>query len=1230
MGLKSHPNLVSIWKKYWDEVLVPACCRAYLTDYLSSAAIINQFADDPTKGFLKPKSEIRGAPFTDDDYVGLVTQDQYKQIEAKINQLYSGTGTETATAAVKAFRGMTVKPAIDHKNWWPGGEYKWEGLWVTMDGMQGVGLHDYLPRHTSTSAGPDNKSAQLSIADIILGSALMSVSNIFKFGSDSITGFGAGARGKDIVGSAIDDPSGYIILHPKKDKPSDPDDNDYSPIPTTQAWVNSHGGFKMPLWAKHVKTWSAVKALQPQTAGKHLDKKYKQNDALIFYTPGAGKHAREIAPWQVEFIARIARNHEEVLDTLVDEIIDNILADILDADPKGFTAAPPAQPARPPARKKAGREEMGKYGSFLKPFDLQCFLMENINLLSSTKEDADPYKYLGKLNGHSKHDQPGNLVSYIQHANRDSEVQALLETCPDVYALLSPYIRLYRVDYRGDNTLYPFRETEIPFPNFIDPKDISLIGSGLLGRVPGAGIKSFSWSLDGTQPAEVDFNISANLTVHFQTIQDLFSLNRDPNGMYRAGIGGEDEVPAPGYLDLIIGSGTSFLEQPVEIKEKPPSNGTVCDVVMQEYDGARFRIKVVVGWSIPTLSSILDATSLTAKQALAFKHAIEETKTSLYLQITGHQLNFKDDGALELSIDYVASLDGIMAAKDADIFAGDTTYTAKRKRAEDDQKEAKEDEKKKKEAAKRHRGGEETEDSDTAADDAEDSVLDKANKKVKELASKDRMARYRRFLGILYDKNRIYSVKISADMYQQGLISGQQNPEKRAEMARVRVGKDPAKRGFGEPQQSNNFDSTLMKDLASFSRTKGDTDKNALEGPDEFDKYAELQIKKDDDGSVTVPYFYLGDLIDGIFEYMNHLPVDAQGYHGSLQFLLGAMELIDPLQAFQVKDIELECVNANAKRVIRAIQDVDPLRFSGPGSGITFSINMGSIPISLHSFREWYVQNVVRSNRDKFMLLDFVKQVCASLVIKAFNAVCFQDTIRYHLKFDTSLFDLADSYVGQNATVDEVAASKKKADTLSRTALVPEVRPNIPTVILYSVDSRPRTGDYQEDLEAGIYHYYLGASCGLAKNIKFNRIDFPEMRAARITKDGSLSATQLRELYMVDLDLIGNTLHKTGQYVFIEPIGVGLGSLKAAGTIPNLARILGIGGYHLINSVKSEISDAGFNVSISAQQEGMAFDNNRIISINRWPETAPKIKDKKGKRKKGGEKEEAPLPADGS
>ena len=1184
------PNHAEKWKRKWLKEIVPACVDLFLTMELTKpdnsapfGKSINLYADHPTYGFLKPgKKPSEKAS----DYVGFINNDMQSQIDLKINSIYSGTGTDRAEKAVSKFNSL-------HSGQGKGAFYVAEGIHNDISA--------YAPLYNSSTDVAAGKPT-LNKNDLIYGMNLFATVGQFNYGG-SFTG--GAARGW-YLGSAGSSRWKAIIVAKPSPAMRDTGTSVSSKLDFNQKnWSSPDPGMfssaNLP-WDKYLSSVAAARAgagKPAQTAAitkndTPLKSWFGPQDTVFNVDRRGYAGERTWMPFAKKFISRIARNFPELISQRVHAIVDEILKDLVGStDPDVLVKNPdPLRPLVSQDPVKEGADAISRYGGFLKPFDLQCFLMENIDYIATIKDDAPNYEYLGKTV--APKGNPGNLVSYLQHGNKNEAVKALLATCPDAYALLSPLIRIYRVDYKGDDYLEPFKETEIPFPSFINPADINMLEGG---RIPGAGIKSFTWSLDGVNPAEVDNNISANLSLYFQSIQDLFALNKKDNGDYDLHAGRE----TAGYLDLIIGSGARGTKTSQAVKKKIPKNASLCDVLHEEYEGARFRIKVLVGWSAPEKDVIVAATSMNGDEATAFRAAILDSQTALYLQVTRHQLNFKDDATVELSIDYQAALSGIMRDKKADIFDGPETQSSKdRAAAEEAAKEAKIEE-------------------NLTTDDIDHSVADKAletgtdikttavatksekaAKKAAELRKKDKMEKYRRFLKILYDGDKIYNIKINAATYKDGLISKEPDPAVRAQMAKTRKSSDPATRGFGEPLQTDNVDDTLLKDLAKFSSTNGNIRANALEGGDEFEKYASIQLAKDNAGSINVPYFYFGDLLDGILKYLQHIVVEKNGRNGSLQLLLGDVEVMDPLLGFQVKDLAIECKGGEkTKNVVRAIAAVDPLRFAGTEiSKILFSTNIGSIPISLTYFQEWYVNHVIRPQREGYTLLSFVKDVASGLVAKAFNNVCFENTLQYHLKFDIATFNLAASYRGSEASWKELAESKALADARSAKQLEPRNANVIPSIVFYSVNSKPRSGDYDDDLKSGIYHYYLGSACGLNKTIKFNRMDMPYYREARMSKSGNLSATQLRELYTVSMEMIGNTLHKNGQYLYIEPIGVGIGDRKAKGTTPNLARILGIGGYHMISKVAHTISDAGFNVTVEALQEGLSMSENRITSLN--------------------------------
>jgi hypothetical protein len=823
----------------------------------------------------------------------------------------------------------------------------------------------------------------------------------------------------------------------------------------------------------------------------------------------------------------------------------------------------------------------------LKPSDHQCFLLENIRPIATAKDNLQKvkdtrYKNLGAIYGTRS---PGNIISAIQHGEKSDEVDALLNLCPEIYALLTPFIEVYRVEYQKDDKkkLRPIREAKIPFPNFIDSSDIDAIMNGQYGRFPGAGIKSFTWSLDGTQPEEVENNISAKLELHFQTIQDLFSLNTDQAA------GGKE----PGYLDLIIASpgvddnkssnGGSNNIQPAE--SKPQLDSTACfEAEIMDFDPRNFEVKICAGWSVPpNFADIVNELEFSRDQGPDYgkklQAAIMTSKIPLFLTLTEHELIFNENGSVDLNVFYQARLSGLARSPAADIFGSTFDFNLNNLNFLDAQIDKLENQKS--EIAQRAVKDQKQNNDDETVEDINselESLLEQKSSIIRENKGK----KYKRFLDKLYSSNKIYSYKAN----QKKLLRDENSPAMRALYAKRRASSVEYKNGFN-PQQPTGADASLYQEAAETIQSIASAKEESEEGNKIKAALAEIKsiedARKAADGTLEIPFFYLGDLIDEVVGNLGDLTDKDKG---SLQIILSQVELLDPLLAYQIKEISIPCSNDRSKLITKAISQVDPMRYKA-FTGIKFMTNIGSIPISLEFFQEWFINNIVKPQADKYNLLRFIKTVCSSLISRAFNSLCFEDGPKFSLRFDTATFNFDQSYAGKNITSTTLAQSKSRAQESSCGKL--SGAPSIPAFIVASMDSRPKTGNYNHDLDVGIYHYYLGAACGIAKSIKFDRTGIPYYREARLQRTSALSALQLREMYNISIEMVGNTIHKNGQYIYVNPIAIGAGSAKTRSTVPNLARLLGIGGYYMITGISHTVSSAGFNVSLQGLQEGIDF-----------------------------------------
>ena len=889
-----------------------------------------------------------------------------------------------------------------------------------------------------------------------------------------------------------------------------------------------------------------------------------------------------------------------------DQLVMEILWGLQDPVPPGPTR--PSTGGSRPRRKPKAKMNVGKRkirtGKEIHAIEAQCWLLENIEQLASLRE-SETYKNVGVLT----HGQPANIVSKLHHGSDgapatwpprqggpDSEAYTLQNMCPDLWALMTPHFELYRVNYLkqpGDEVpaLVPQSEDRIPFSNFIQEDDLTQITAGSYGRLGGAGMKSFTWSLDGTQPAEVDNMISAQLTMHFQSVYDLFRHNKIPGteAEYAAGIPDQ-----PGYLDLIIGSGIQGRPESSEAKleNKDDSLGNVCDAINNEYVGENFRIKVICGWSTPPGFESMDIPGYTADDLKSIKGALEGSRRAFFLQIVSHEINFEQDGTLELVIQYQASMSGITRSPTADIFIGHELYKNSLEKLDQALTDLEEKHNDFLEAAE---GRSITTGVEEEIEKEKQALLEKQII----LMQKTRAAKYKEFLGSLAQHNKVRVAP--ADTRDLLAPLNKMTPEDRAKAAKVRASKV-----------------IKLENAAKAAKVKAKTDLEAKKSAEALDenvlqeKNKNLKRLADNAGFLKlgakktgIPFMYLGDLIDALLKSrLPHLIEEQEGTNTPpMQVVLGNVEMINPLLAYQIQTVKFSCPSTpKNEEVTRQLAQIDPFRFRKI-SGIWEYMNIGSIPISLDKFNEWFVNTVIRGKKESYKLLDFIRDVCAALITDAYSSTCFEKVFKFNITFNSSNFRMADSFKGCAATLDEMAHSARKAQNRDRKRLTPESihGPSIPTAVFYSVDSRPMSGDRISDLQAGIYHYYLGGRCGLAKEINFQRQDMPGYRESRISKDGSLGAQQLKELYTVQMNMVGNTLQKNGTYVYIDPIAIGAGSTRALGGIPNIARLIGLGGYFLVNSVTNEISPAGYSTTVSAMQEMSAFDegdNTKIVAIN--------------------------------
>tara|TARA_R100001443_G_scaffold45943_3_gene58934 strand:+ start:1270 stop:6429 length:5160 start_codon:yes stop_codon:yes gene_type:complete len=780
---------------------------------------------------------------------------------------------------------------------------------------------------------------------------------------------------------------------------------------------------------------------------------------------------------------------------------------------------------------------------------------------------GDRFHMLGESGGRY------HQISNILIAPDVVAARPFMDLTPELQAALVPKIRLFRVtDNNGKEV-----EKEFIFENFVSTDEIkSLRDASTISRGRGGGIKSFNWSYEGTTPATAKKDINAELVLFFQSFDELTRTRGQPGKEYK-------------YIDLLL--------YPTNTNSIHPN----------EYQPANFRIRADVGWQIRDdrqfknllwSREVKEANRRNAHKEAEFnkkgkklsakvmaqhlknsknnllpkmKKALETVNKTFLLNKIDHEIDFRNDGTVELRITYAAYAESV--SKTAKVNALSTPQI-------EFFRASMQDELKK--------------------------LLDSSDCRVEEIDAL-RIAQARR-------------------------------EEKLIKAAQGSIVKRLKERGLYRSVAFNR--DQVNEYLKSYSTS----------APKPIgDKYYHLITPVDTDFKTQkeVGFYFLGDILHTVMDCL-YMPMyapppdfDAQEestleYHKRIP---GMERYVPLLSSFIYTDY-------NSKKPI-------------------FSANIADIPISAQYFNEWMVDNVIKSGRTIYPLMDFIKDLLEAAV-DLMTEVCINRQIDVSLMFQTTQIRgigyptgwSTHSYLTSELDANEEIKTEDKNATKweDRFGVIKDRILEMleegdtdydPTIINVDNWHAPGSGfddwhaclpipqgdeiegvrvplegyyDYNLiypvsptltsthqgrgmkyiDEENGTYHFHIGLNRGLMKNIKFSKSEMAYLREARYYNQGTYGLLQLGAVHNVDIELFGNTIFYPGMEIFIDPRNFG-GSHwdpTVGGRNRSVANQLGIGGYHTITKVESTISPQGYNTKLTALFQYSGDGESRMMAID--------------------------------
>lgn len=673
-------------------------------------------------------------------------------------------------------------------------------------------------------------------------------------------------------------------------------------------------------------------------------------------------------------------------------------------------------------------------------------------------------------------------------------IREFLDIKPSTHAYLIPKLRFYKVYTDKGGKLQEFR---FHFRNFTDPSRVDKLSDpGVFDRGGDYGVKSFDFSFQGATPATAKNDIKASLSLYFQTFNDFIDRKKfkSPDG--------EDHA----FVDLLL------------LPSGKPKDGAGAPSVFQ-FNPKYYRIRVDVGWEIES-TKIKDLQEAIGVRAAAnLSQSLEKINKSFYLNMIDHTMDFRDDGSVQIDVEYRAYIESALKGTSLDALASRESRKALKIVREDYIK-----------VLSKNRCTTEE--------------LNEIRLQLEQIEDLFKKQAYQSIMKRLIDNDTIYFKK-AKDNSAQGFI----------------------KRG-------------ILTTKINFENMNGSSSPGELpeaSRPGDFTSsesgFKDLKLKDD---YLYINYFYLGDLLyaisDALYEDSGKY---IEGFE-RFKFVLGSFQYEDLLdnsggpKTINLANIPISCelfYEWFTQNIIKPERNSYPIMYFIRDLCKFLIIEILSETCFKRSFNKSL----------QFKTMNFLgkaknKKDPLSQLYPSFSKL---DT---ELIPDQLVLNLATRY-GQTDSPLPLAVDDEAGVSISD--LYNYVTIYVETPRLKSEKDTATTR--QQDEAMGVMHYQIGRDRGILKKIKFTKSDMQYIREARFFRHGTDGLMQLSAVYKVSMEMIGNTLYYPGMEIFIDPLGLfGVDEQADPRQKNSIANRLGFGGYHLITNVRSSIGPGKFTTTVDA------------------------------------------------
>ena len=828
-------------------------------------------------------------------------------------------------------------------------------------------------------------------------------------------------------------------------------------------------------------------------------------------------------------------------------------------------------------------------------FREQCFLLSFVATIAEHKKDYLDYVYKGRPRAGSTHkklpySQTGFPLSSGTTPETPGQYNACLQVNGDAYGFINrltqspgyaslfeidnwmlsaiqPKIRLFKVEYdeEGNET-----EVEMRFNSAFSKDELELFKTKK-ARGVGVGLKSFTFTYDGSNPFSAKKSIKANLKIFANSFNELFE-ERPGNTTV---VDPETGAPIPGdvtlykYVDLAL---KTFSKT-----KNPNFKASQWQKIVNENinkSKLNFRLKAVVGWSEPKHGKIAGPSAPGFTNA-DVKAALKESFVTLNLTPTVHSFDFDDQGRVVMDINYLAYVEDFFDDRAYNVYA-DPSGELGMNRV--------------KRELKMKKYTKDCSENNTEA-------LNELKREYAEVAGKEKRIAVQSIINSLVEQSRIHYVALPLENIRKFTSLGPfAQYDELIEPDDYNLGTSYVPLILTDNEQAQRAKENVDNALAEVEQVRSGSDGESSTSPSDDQALNKLRssLVAIDPREHYLTFFYLSDLIDvvlaNIEKEINYLKAN----------IPTEFRKRDMIAKYEEEDLDEKIADMNkyVKNFKRLRILLGPVELAEPTSEKTpyrtTFVNFGDLPISVRYFAEFLASKTLKNDETIYSLPRFLNDLFNNLINSFLNSKsCFSFDVTQKVRVNQNILT---SYAYQQTggkSKDEITTlleeksrnlkrDKTTSGVPSRLYLSDSVIKKIPLInisgitdtdehyaplsheinyfVFFAARTKPAdrmVGNVDQDLQAGIFHYLLGKNRGIVKNIKLQKTQTPGLQEVRFEQEGYDGLEQLRVVYDVEIDCYANVNTFPGTYIYIPPQGfdpsAGIDMTK-----------FGVGGYYMI------------------------------------------------------------------